>query len=447
VITDLRLPDGTGHAILESLGGRSSRPACLMVTAFGSVRDAVAALKQGADDFLTKPLEMDHFLLTVERLLERMRMRRELERMRGLVGAGSFHGIVGHSAPMQRLFDQIRLIGRADGPVLIVGESGTGKELVAKAVHAESGRANGPFVAINCAGIPGELIESELFGHEAGAFTGARGRRKGIFAQADGGTLLLDEIGEMPAELQAKLLRVLQEGKVRPVGATGEQEVDVRVLAATHRDVRGLVSDGSFREDLYYRLETFALEVPALRERGDDLELLATHFLRRHAARLEREIDGFDRLALTVLQRYDFPGNVRELSNVVERAVAFCRGGEITVADLPARLTRSAESPSHGDGGDDTLTADLPTMEALQKRYARQVLDRTGGNKQRAAPSSVSAAARCTAGSGTADHCTRNGTASESIRSRSAGSSSMRANMPRHSAMPRPLSSISCLSA
>jgi DNA-binding NtrC family response regulator len=349
------------------------------------VRDAVAALKQGADDFLTKPLDMDHLLLSVERLVERQEMRRELERMRGLVGGGSFHGMVGNSRAMQRLADQIRLIARADGPVLIVGESGTGKELVAKAIHRECGR-EGPFVAINCAGIPGELIESELFGYEAGAFTGAKRRRKGIFQQAHGGSLLLDEIGEMPLELQAKLLRVLEEGSVRPVGAEGEQAVDVRVLAATHRDVRALAAEGRFREDLYYRLETFMLEVPALREREDDLELLASHFLRQHAARLGRDIEALDQAALDVLRSYPFPGNVRELSNVMERATVFTRGREIAVADLPGRVTGTL--PSGIGNGTDTLeelARDLPSLDVLQRRYARRVLRKTNGNKQRAA--------------------------------------------------------------
>jgi DNA-binding NtrC family response regulator len=385
IITDLRLPDGTGHDLLQRLEDLPARPLCLMVTAFGSVRDAVAALKQGADDFLTKPLDMDHLLLAVERLVERQEMRRELERMRGLVGEDGFHGMVGNSRAMQRLADQIRLIARADGPVLIVGESGTGKELVAKAIHRECGR-EGPFVAINCAGIPRELIESELFGYEPGAFTGAQRRRRGIFQQAHGGSLLLDEIGEMPVELQAKLLRVLEEGSVRPVGAEGEQAVDVRVLAATHRDIRGLAAEGRFREDLYYRLETFMLEVPPLREREDDLELLASHFLRQHTARLGRDIDALDASALEALRGYPFPGNVRELSNVMERAAVFARRREITAADLPGRVTRGRTAGA-GDGGDglDELARDLPSMDVLQRRYARQVLRRTQGNKQRAA--------------------------------------------------------------
>ncbi len=399
VVTDLKLPDGSGHDVLELLEDRPERPGCLVITAFGSVRDAVHALQRGADDFLTKPLDMDHFILTIRRLREHRQMRRDLERMRGLIGGEGFHGIMGHSRAMQKLFDHVRLVARADGPVLIVGESGTGKELIARAIHRESSRSEAPFVAINCAGIPSELIESELFGYEAGAFTGAGSRRRGIFQQADGGTLLLDEIGEMPPDLQAKLLRILEDGKLRPVGSEREQSVDVRVLAATHRDVRALVSEGRFREDLYYRLETFMLEIPPLREREDDLELLAVHFLRHHAAGLGRPLEGIDPTALKSLRAYDFPGNVRELSNVMERAATFSRGPRVVEADLPARLLRRLDDDEGGDddGGDEeeakegavggwaALTSGLPTMEALQRRYARQVLERTGGNKQRAA--------------------------------------------------------------
>jgi len=399
VVTDLKLPDGSGHDVLALLEARPERPGCLVITAFGSVRDAVRALQRGADDFLTKPLDMDHFILTIQRLMKHRHMRRDLERMRGLIGGEGFHGIIGHSGVMQQLFDHVRLVARADGPVLVVGESGTGKELIARAIHRESARSEAPFVAINCAGIPRELIESELFGYEAGAFTGARSRHRGIFHQADGGTLLLDEIGEMPPDLQAKLLRILQDGKLRPVGSEREQLVDVRVLAATHRDVRALVAEGRFREDLYYRLETFQLEIPPLRTREDDLELLASHFLRRHAAGLGRPLEGIDPTALTALRGYDFPGNVRELSNVMERAATFSRGPLIVEADLPTRLLgrrgdegqdgdarRADMDAKRGAGGDWAgLTSDLPTMEAVQRRYARQVLDRTEGNKQRAA--------------------------------------------------------------
>lgn len=391
VITDLRLPDGTGHDILATAQQVRTRSACLVITAFGSVTEAVDALKQGADDFLTKPLEMDHFLLCVERLIEQSFLRRDYARLKEVIQGEDNHGIAGNSPQVHRLREQITVIAATDGPVLITGESGTGKELVARSLHAQSRRRAGPFVAINCAGIPGELIESELFGHEAGAFTDAKRKHSGIFQQASGGTLLLDEIGEMPLALQAKLLRVLQEGSVRSIGSSEEQSVDVRVIAATHRDVEELVTSGQFREDLYYRLETFKIEVPPLREREDDVELLASFFLRQHASATGRDIDGFEAPALAALKAYPFPGNVRELSNVIERAVAFCTGGLISTTDLPTRLTEDqagAAARHHPNDDRDNMQAlfnDLPTLEVLQRRYARQVLERTKGNKQRAA--------------------------------------------------------------
>ena len=392
VITDLRLPDGTGHDVLATALQASVRPACLVITAFGSVSDAVEALKQGADDFLTKPLEMDHFLLSVDRLIEQSFLRRDYARLKQAIQSEDNHGIAGNSPQIQRLREQLTVIAATDGPVLITGESGTGKELVARSLHNQSRRQAGPFVPINCAGIPGELIESELFGHEAGAFTDAKQKHAGIFQQASGGTLLLDEIGEMPLALQAKLLRVLQEGSVRPIGSSEEQAVNVRVIAATHRNVQELVASGQFREDLYYRLETFRIEIPPLRDRENDVELLASFFLRQHATATGRDIDGFDASALTALKVYAFPGNVRELSNVVERAVAFCTGPLIRAIDLPARLREgrtgrpAGSNDLHaGEDGANTLLDDLPTLDVLQRRYARQVLERTEGNKQQAA--------------------------------------------------------------
>ncbi|MCC5886430.1 MAG: sigma-54-dependent Fis family transcriptional regulator [Gammaproteobacteria bacterium] len=384
LVTDLRLPDGSGQELLEQVVAFADPPAALVITAFGGVRDAVAALKLGADDFLTKPLDADHFLLTVRRLLDHRRMRDELKRYRSLADGEAFHGMYGSSPAMRTMFEQIRLIAQGEGAVLILGESGTGKELVARALHEGSPRAGGPFVAVNCAGIPGELMESEFFGHATGAFTGARGSHAGLFRQAHGGTLLLDEIGEMPLGLQAKLLRVLEEGRIRPVGAGGEEVVDVRIVAATNRDVHAQVKSGDLREDLYFRLETFAIEVPPLRERGEDREILASRFLREFAARGERRVEGFTAAALALIQRYPFPGNVRELRNVIERAVLFCRGSEVRPEDLPARLRGSdGEGPGMPEGTGPF--GDLPTLETLQQRYARYVLSHTGGNKKQAA--------------------------------------------------------------
>lgn len=385
LVTDLRLPDGSGQALLGEVPELHRPPASLVITAFGGVRDAVAALKSGADDFLTKPLDTDHFLLTVRRLLEHRRLRHELRRYRQLAGGEHFHGLFGSSPGMRRMYEQIRLIAQGEGAVLVLGESGTGKELVAHALHAESSRSEGPFVAVNCAGIPSELMESEFFGHVSGAFTGARASHSGLFRQAHGGTLLLDELGEMPLPLQAKLLRVLEEGRIRPVGASGEEAVDVRVVAATNRDVRSQVRDGALREDLYYRLETYAIEIPPLRARGDDVELLASRFLQEIAARLDRPVEGFSAAALALLKRYSFPGNVRELRNVIERAVLFSRGEEVHPEDFPDRMRQVGQQALGLDASDQGPFADLPNLETLQQRYARYVLEHTEGNKKQAA--------------------------------------------------------------
>jgi DNA-binding NtrC family response regulator len=291
---------------------------------------------------------------------------------------------------MRYLFGQIRQVAKARGPVLILGESGTGKELVAKAVHKESDRAQGPFVPVNCAGIPENLMETELFGHAQGAFTGAGKSRQGIFMEARGGSLLLDEISEMPLFLQAKLLRVLQDGKLRRVGENIEDQVDVRILAATHRDIDQDVRTGEFREDLFFRLETFALRVPPLRDRGEDIELLADRFLRRFSLGQGKTLKGFSPRALDLISQYPFPGNVRELRNAVERAVTFATGDRIRVAHLPARIrtqasknvSLSVSEPGLAFPADNTA---LPPLAEIERRYIHHVLARVEGNKRRAA--------------------------------------------------------------
>lgn len=391
IISDLRLPGASGMSLL-SLGQRlEPRPAMLIITAFGTVRQAVDALKAGADEFLTKPLDMDHLLLSVNRLLESRRMRGELARYRELMAEERFHGMIMNSAAMHNLQEEIRRIATASGPVLILGESGTGKELVARAIHEESDRREGPYLTVNCGGIPSELMESEFFGHTSGAFTGARSNRAGLFQQADGGTLLLDELGEMPLSLQAKLLRVLQDGQVRPVGSDREHHVDIRILAATNRDLTRAVEEGAFREDLYFRLETFAIHIPPLRERGDDVLALANHFLARFAARRNVRLRGFSDAAVQRLRDYSFPGNVRELENAVERAVTFCDGDLIEPVHLPKRIadyTPGVDVPTAESVPSFpwlSRSAPLMTMEELQRRYLDHVLEQTGGNKRRAA--------------------------------------------------------------
>jgi two-component system response regulator AtoC len=388
VISDLRLPGADGIALLRHGRERHAAPSFLIITAFGTVAQAVAALKAGADEFLTKPLDLEHLLLTVRRLLETRRLREEVQRFRGLLAEESFHGLIGSSRPMRVLFDQIAQLARADGPVLIVGESGTGKELVARAVHERSERAKAPFLAVNCAGIPGELLESEFFGHEAGAFTGGQKAHKGIFRQAHQGTLFLDEIGEMPMALQAKLLRVLQDGMIRPVGSEREQPVDVRIVAATHRDLQQLIADGRFREDLFFRLETFTVGIPPLREREDDLGVLAHHFLRHHASRMGRDCRGLTEAAWRRLARYPFPGNVRELQNAMERAVTFCHGRLIEPDQLPARIRDYSGDNDRAAGAallGQLVGGEFPSLAELEQRYIHHVLESHGGNKRRAA--------------------------------------------------------------
>jgi two-component system, NtrC family, response regulator AtoC len=385
VVSDLRLPGDSGRVLLDHCRELENSPGFIMVTAFGTVEQAVEALKHGADDFLTKPLRLDHLRLAVSRVLEARRLRSEVRQYRKLA-EGAFHGMVGRSAPMRSLFDAIRQIAPLGGPVIISGESGTGKELVARALHAESPRHDGPFVPINCAAMPQELMESELFGHARGAFTGATQQRPGLFVEADGGVLLLDEIGELPRETQAKLLRVLEDGCIRPLGADQEISVDVRLVAATNRDLEAEVAAGRFRKDLFYRLETFPLEVPPLRARGEDLDLLAARFIARFAALGGRPAPALSEQALACLKAYDFPGNVRELMNALERAIAFCDGAEIRPSHLPERIRhRRASSGENAQGLPLLDGGELPTLGTLERRYIRLVLEHTGGNKRQAA--------------------------------------------------------------
>lgn len=388
VISDLRLPGADGLELLRRVRAKDQPPAFMIVTGFGTIDQAVHCLKEGAEDFLTKPLDLDHLSVRVARVLENRRVRRELLRYREALGEPDFHGMIGRSPPMTRLFRELGRVAPGRGSVLIQGESGVGKELAARAIHTESDRSDGPFVAVNCAGIPESLLESEFFGHAEGAFTGATRSRGGLFQEADGGTLLLDEIAEMPPGVQAKLLRVLEDGEVRPVGSDRGSEVDVRILAATNYELSG-DSDG-FRQDLFYRLETFRITVPPLREREGDIDLLAARFIRRHAVRLDRPAPELGSRARTILRAYPFPGNVRELENVVERAVTFCDGDVIEPRHLPARLTRDVEGTSGSIGpidlGNRLLAGDsLPPLRELGNRYVQYVLDRVDGNKRRAA--------------------------------------------------------------
>ncbi|MDZ7780728.1 MAG: sigma-54 dependent transcriptional regulator [Gemmatimonadota bacterium] len=398
VVSDLRLPGADGLVLLERTRTMERPPAFIIITAFGTIDQAVSALQRGADDFLTKPLDLDHLSVRVARVLETRRLRHELLRYREAMGAPDFHGMVGRSKAMMDLFRDLERIARGHGPVLLQGESGTGKELAARAIHAESPRAGEPFMAVNCAGIPEALLESEFFGHVKGAFTGATSTRAGLFQQADGGTLLLDEVGEMPSGLQAKLLRVLQEGEVKPVGSDHNTPVDVRIIAATHRELTAETSDSEqtgLRRDLYYRLETFRLVVPPLRERVGDVDLLAARFVQRHAVRLDRTPPEVGIEFLEILRAYDFPGNVRELENLVERAVTFCEGGRLEPRHLPARVREhtssatpsgnGAERSELGAAGSLVAEDEIMPLKELERRYVQHVLDQVDGNKRRAA--------------------------------------------------------------
>ncbi len=389
VICDLKLPGMDGLSFLREMAARDSEtpPGFILITAFGTIPKAVEALKAGADDFLTKPLDLEHLLLSVRRVLEKKRLRETVDRMRRFLSVESFHGMYGQSPPMRFLFKQIRQVAKAKGSVLILGESGSGKELVAKALHKESARKKGPFVPVNCAGIPEHLIESEFFGHAAGSFSGARDSRQGLFAEAEGGSILLDEISEMPLFLQAKLLRILQDGSLRRVGENREHLVDVRVIAATHRNLDENVRLGRFREDLFFRLETFALRIPPLREREGDIELLAARFLQHFSLALDKKVKGFSSEAIELVTAYPYPGNVRELRNTMERAVTFAGGPRIQPRDLPARIRNHRPADTGRVEPVPALleTSRLVSLAEMERQYIQHVLERTGGNKRQAA--------------------------------------------------------------
>lgn len=389
VISDVRLPGMSGLELLERLRTEQSPCGFIVITAFGTIDQAVEALKLGADDFLTKPLDLESVREAVFRVLEH---RRLAERFHRAGPPRHFHGIIGESEAMQGLFHDAARLAKSDAPILVLGESGTGKELLARAIHAESPRAEGPFVAVNCASIPGELMESEFFGHVKGAFTGASDHRQGLFQSARGGSLFLDEIGEMSPELQAKLLRALQEKTVRPVGGEREEPVDVRIIAATHRDLEQAIETGQFRNDLFYRLETFSLRIPPLREREGDVERLITALIDKHAGAQEKPIESIEPAALEALLGYPYPGNVRELENAIMRAVTLAEAGEIRLADLPERLREQASTSRRESR--EALAGSLvpsapaqtwPSLEEVEQRYIRKVLDATGGNKRRTA--------------------------------------------------------------
>jgi two-component system response regulator HydG len=376
LVSDLRMPGIDGLELLTLAKQLAPERPVIIMTAFSAIDSAVECVRQGAYHYLTKPFkvaELDLFLL---RALENRALRKTARELRrALDDRYALGALIGPSAPMRDTFELVRRVADATLPVVIVGETGVGKTLIARALHAESERAGAPFVSVNCAALPETLLESELFGHVRGAFTGASGSRAGLFAEASGGTLFLDEIGDMQPALQAKLLHALESGRVRPLGASKEREVDVRIVTATHRDLRTLVAAGSFREDLLYRLEGVVIELPPLRQRREDIPHLAQHFLTQARARHPRAtVERFSAAATRVLLEYRWPGNVRELEHAVGRAVLLGRGEEVEVSDFPSALLAQPEPVR--EFGDSVI----PVRE-LQKRYAAWALERLGGRK------------------------------------------------------------------
>ena len=387
VLTDIRMPGADGFEVLKATKASAPGTEVVLMTAYASIAKAVEAIKEGAYDYIQKPFDPDELNLIVARALERKRLREQAENLRKELGnAHRFQSLIGKSPSMREVYALIEQAARLDITVLITGESGTGKELVARAIHLESARRDKRFVPINCGALPQELIESELFGHAKGAFTGAATARAGLFEEANGGTIFLDEIGELPLAAQVKLNRVLQEKEIRRVGDTTAAKVDVRVIAATHRDLKSDAQAGRFREDLFYRLNVFPIRLPPLRERREDIPLLAAHFLDKYARMHSRDIDGFKPEALRTLISYGWHGNVRELENVVERAVAISKDKLLSPADLP----REVQGTPLGDLPIDVLVK-LPYHDAVDiardrvsREYLAALLREFNGNVTRA---------------------------------------------------------------
>jgi DNA-binding NtrC family response regulator len=383
VITDIRMPGMTGTELCRRVAAQDSEVPVIVMTAFGSLEMAIEAIRAGAFDFVTKPVELDLLAISVDRALAHKALRDRVQALSEEVERSSRLGeLLGESRPMHRLFEQISRVADSEATILVTGESGTGKELVARALHRGSRRSKGTMVSVNCAALPENLLESELFGHSRGAFTGAGASRKGLFLEADGGTLYLDEISELPLALQPKLLRALEESAVRPVGSDREVPFDARLIVATNRDLDGLVRTGKFREDLYYRINVIEIEVPSLRERGNDVLLLAQHFITEFASRSGREVDGISSPAARRLLSYGWPGNVRELRNAMERAVALARRRSVELEDLPDRMRSHGVSLSAGESDE---PADLESLAEVERRHILRTLETLRGNRTKTA--------------------------------------------------------------
>ena len=394
VLLDYRLPDADGLEILKKIRDQWPDVFTIMITAFTSVDVAIQAMRLGAYDYVAKPFNLDEIMVVVDKALEAQRLRTEVERIHSVQQEKfGFERMVASSPQMLKIIHLLRHLAASDArTILLQGESGTGKDLAALVLHYNSARSGRPFMNITCTALPETLLESELFGHEKGAFTAARRQKKGLFELADGGTIFLDEIGDMPPSLQAKLLRFLEEKAFRRVGGTEDLRVDVRIIAATNRDMRSLVQEGTFREDLYYRLNIFPVTLPPLRERPDDIPLLAQHFIEQYNTEFRKDMAGIEPAALAVMQAYDWPGNVRELRNVIERGMLLSAGNRLTLSDLPLASTeaRTREPKFAARRPDDDafvirVGPEGVDLRDVERRIVEHALEQTGGNQSRAA--------------------------------------------------------------
>lgn len=381
VLSDIRMAEVDGMKVLKAFKQKSPETIVIMMTAFGSIETAIQAIKEGAFDYVSKPFKLDEIKLTIQRALEQKQLLKEnIFYRQELMTKYKLENIVGRSPQMLKVYKTIARVADSKSTVLITGESGTGKELVARAIHYNSPRAAKPFVAVDCSSLAENLLESELFGHVRGAFTGAITNKRGLFEEANNGTCFLDEVGDISLSMQAKLLRVLQEHEIKRVGGTETIKIDVRIIAATNKNLEELVAEKKFREDLFYRLNVVTIHLPPLRERPEDIPLLVDHFLRKFASENNKPIPQISPKALDILMRYNWPGNVRELENVIERAVTLSQRPLILPEDLPRRLQTEPTSP--------LLTYHLPSqipLSELEKLYIKKVLEETGGNKKKAA--------------------------------------------------------------
>jgi len=384
MLSDLRMPGTDGLGLLRRVNAQHPQTLCILLTAYGSVETAVEAMKQGAYDFLTKPINLDHLDMLVARALRARDLEKKIETLEiQLNEKFGMENIIGESPAMKQVFELIQQTAPTQASVLIQGPSGTGKELVAQAIHRLSTRAKGPFVAVHCAALSATLLESELFGHEKGAFTGATVQRKGRFEMADGGTLFLDEISEIDPSIQVKLLRVLEERTFERVGGEETIETDIRVIAATNRDLRAYVSQGKFREDLFFRLNVVDITLPSLAERADDIPLLADRFLKEYCAKNGKQIEGLTPDAVNLLVSYDWPGNVRELRNTLEKMVVLARSERLSARDVPTNIREAVKGSSAGTARAPLLT--VGSLAETERRKIMAVLEKNGGNRTRAA--------------------------------------------------------------